>query len=95
MTGTYRARGGAMASITEEVVSRCTGAQAYTLECGYAVHPGNRIVHFPPIRVLEQRRDPSGRCTYLYGRYPDGSRLRFTYSRRKGAELVADQGIAG
>ncbi len=72
-------------TIAAEVVHRCEGAYAYTLECGYALHSSAPMrTCFPPARNVLERRNDKGRCSLYIGIYADGSRVRFTHNSASG-----------
>lgn len=76
--------------IAAHVVRCCAGADAYTLQYGYAMlqQEGKRIL-FPPVtRVVEEKRNDSGRCVSFLGEYADGSRIRMIH-RDGGTQLRA------
>ena len=75
--------------IAAHVVRCCAGADAYTLEYGYAVHQREgKQIRFPTARVVEEKRNETGRCISFLGEYTDGSRIRMTH-RNGGTQLRA------
>jgi hypothetical protein len=68
---------------------------AVEIECGYASRLGygsqaalHHVFTAPVPRVVSQRRDDSGRCTYALFAYPDGSLLIFNWSEARGARYA-------
>lgn len=74
-------------SIATEVATACSGASAYTLSGGYAVHDRGARKLFPPCRVVSEKRNDRGRVTRMEGTYADGSGILFTFSENRGPRL--------
>lgn len=78
-------------TIAQEIAARIKADPvcAVTLACGYAVHYNGSRTLFPPARIVKERRNDSGRCTYLLARYSDDSELTFTWHPQHGARYRA------
>lgn len=75
-------------TIAQTVAEACSGAAAFTLQGGYAVHYDQTRKLFPPAHIEQEKRNAGGRVTLSIARYDDGSRLRFTWHPARGGKLV-------
>lgn len=71
-----------------EIIQTCASASAVTLYGGYAVMPDGSRKLFEPAHIASEKRNASGRCTFLTAEYKDGSALRFTWSPSQGARYT-------
>lgn len=80
-----------MTTTAQRVAEICSGSNvaAATPEYGYAVHYDNNRTLFPCGRLLAQRRNREGRCTFARYAYSDGSTLEFHFHPNTGARFFA------
>lgn len=75
------------ASTAERIAATAPKFQAYTLSGGYGMSLDGSRECWDPCRVVTERRNATGRCTYLLGEYADGSRLEFHWHPVRGISL--------
>lgn len=78
-------------STAHEILEKIKGAQAVSLEAGYAVFADYHRALFEPCYVL-LKSETNGRCTHLHARYKDGSRLHYNWHPSKSASYRAFNG---
>jgi hypothetical protein len=74
-----------IASSVLTTIAQAGDVVACTYAGGYVVRRDGSRVLFPPGRVIKERRNPEGRCTYQLLEYADGSRIETTWHPTRGA----------
>ena len=78
--------------IAQTILDAIQGASAVTLSGGYAMLPNGARVTFPACVIVTEKRNASGRCTFMQAGYSDGSGIVFTWNENSGARFTLAHG---
>jgi hypothetical protein len=73
----------------KKIIALVADASAVTLTGGYAMYRNTPRKLFEPARIVGERRNASGRVTFLEAHYKDASVIEFRYNAQRGASWRA------